>query len=262
MILQSGRRFTENAVQLAQEIAHRAAILIDHARLYEIARRAIRTRDDVLAIVAHDLRNPLNTIDLSVELLRNLVLEGDRAWNHVDVIRRSSMRMNELIEGLRDAAMIETGQFTIVPTVQQAGSLVEEAMAVLRPQAEQRSLRLEIDVCPQCRPIWCDRRHSLQVLANVIGNAIELTPEGGVIRIGAQSVDHAIRFSIGDTGPGIAASQLPKIFDRGWHDRRGGTGLGLYIAKGIVEAHGGRIWVESELGNGATFFFTLALAAA
>jgi signal transduction histidine kinase len=156
--------------------------------------------------------------------------------------------------------MIETGQFTVEPKAEDVPALLSEAASLLEPQAAARGLQLKVDVSDDIPTIQCDRGRVLQVIGNLVGNAIKFTQSGGEIRIAVRPVDDAIQVSVSDTGAGIPENQIPHIFERYWKGKTKGiqgTGLGLYIVKAIVKAHGGRIWVESAVAEGTTFFFTL-----
>jgi signal transduction histidine kinase/CheY-like chemotaxis protein len=261
------RRYRATDLSLARKMADQSALAIENAQLYQVARYAIQDRDDVMAIVSHDLTNPLNAIRLSVELLLRALPPGERGKErkHLEVINRSSARLEQLIKSLRDASMIETGQFTVEPKPEDVPSLVTEATAMLEPQAERQGLKVDVELADDLPTIPCDRMRVLQVLGNLVGNAIKFTESGGRIRIAVRSSEEAVCFSVSDTGAGIPDHQMPHIFERYWKgkERRKnvqGTGLGLYIAKAIVESHGGTIWAESKVGEGTSFFFTLPFA--
>jgi signal transduction histidine kinase len=182
----------------------------------------------------------------------------------VEAIARSAVRMDWLINSLLDATMIETGHFTVEAKSEEVAALVDEAAKILAPQIEGRSLQLKVQLGVQLSSVQCDRERVLQVIANLVGNAIKFTKVGGEICIAARLVEDAVCFSVADTGCGIPDSELTHVFDHYWTRHQGireGTGLGLFIAKGIAEAHGGTIWVESKVGVGSTFFFTLPSAA-
>jgi signal transduction histidine kinase len=170
--------------------------------------------------------------------------------------------MNRLIQDLLDVSSIEAGQFSIDKRPQPVNSLVVDAVEAVQVQAAARSLHLETRL-PQASPrVDCDADRVSQVLANLLGNAIKFTEPGGTILVRVEPRASDVLFSVADTGPGIPVPHLPYVFDRFWRTpdpARKGTGLGLSIAKGIVEAHGGRIWVESQVGQGSVFFFTLPL---
>lgn len=251
-------------VQLAEELSRRAALSIENARLYRTARRATQVRDDVLGIVAHDLRNPLNSILLQAQLLRSLSIEPQgRAHNVTEAIERAAKRMNRLIQDLLDVTRMEAGRLSVEQTRIPAQQIVADTIEAQRPLATSASLDLRLDVAPDLPEIWADRDRLLQVFENLIGNALKFTKPGGSIAVGAAPRDSEVLFWVTDTGSGIAAEDLPYLFDRFWQAKRAerrGAGLGLPIVKGIIEAHCGRIWVESTLGQGSTFFFTIPTA--
>jgi signal transduction histidine kinase len=168
--------------------------------------------------------------------------------------------MNRLIQDLLDVALMEAGQLTIERSRLSASWLITEAVDMQRPLVSSSSLELRVDVDPDVPEVWGDRDRLLQVFENLIGNAIKFTKAGGRITVGATSRDREVVFWVADTGSGIASENLPRVFDRFWQATRAGrhgAGLGLPITKGIVGAHGGRIWVESTEGSGSTFFFTI-----
>jgi PAS domain S-box-containing protein len=257
---ESKRRYQPMDLMVAEDLAHRAALCIDNAQLYEKTRRAVQARDEVLGVVSHDLRNPLSTIVSAATLLLNADeerREGARKW--LDVIRRSAVRMNGMIGDLLDVSSIEAGRFSVARAPHDIAALLEEAREDLDPLARAKQIRLECRAADAGPVIWLDANQILRVLSNLVGNAIKFTPEGGSITVCAEAVGEAIHVSVADTGPGIPAEQIPRVFDRFWQaaegDRRG-AGLGLAIARGIVEAHGGRIWVEST-SAGSVFHFNI-----
>ena len=262
---ESGRRYSPADLRLAQDLAHRAATAVDNARLYAEAQRAIAGRDQVLAMVSHDLRNPLANIILRTSMLKEpREARSEELHASIERIRHSAEQMNRMIEDLLDVSSIEAGQLSIKRSPQAVGSLLSDAIEGVKVLATTKSLRLESDFPAGDRfAVDGDRDRVLQVLTNLIGNAIKFTSEGGRIIVRVEPQGREIQFSVIDTGPGIAPADLTHIFDRFWRAQkttRTGTGLGLSIAKGIVETHGGRIWAESQLGSGSTFIFTLPLA--
>ena len=233
----------------------------------EALRRAIAERDDVLGIVAHDLRNPLSTIMMQAALLERPEPEPDRRDPTARlVITRSARRMNSLIQDLLDIAVVEAGQLKVARERLPAPELAREAVETQSSLASRSGLELHLDVGRGVGDVWGDRNRLLQVFDNLIGNAIKFTPEGGRITVSVALDHEELVFSVADTGRGIAPESVPHVFDRFWQAatraRRLGAGLGLPITKGIVEAHGGRIWVESTLERGSTFFFTIPVAPA
>ncbi|HSK02808.1 MAG TPA: ATP-binding protein [Kofleriaceae bacterium] len=260
----SSRTYTPADVRFAEQIAQRAALAIENARLYDEARRAIKSRDDVLGVVAHDLRNPLGSILLQAEMLRSSGGEpGSRPHERAEGIARSARRMNRLIQDLLDVTRMEAGSLSIDRARIAAGEVLGECAEAQRPLAVAASLELRLEVAPDLPDVWADRDRLQQVFENLIGNAIKFTGPGGAITVGAAPRDGEVLCRVADTGAGISAEDLPHVFDRFWQAQRPGrhgAGLGLAIAKGIVEAHGGRIWVESTPGRGSSFFFTMPTA--
>jgi PAS domain S-box-containing protein len=260
----SGRTYDEADLSLAADVARRAAIVVEHARLFHEAQQATRARDDILAVVAHDLRNPLNTVTMAVSLmLENTPVERVQERRQVEIVRRAADRMNRMIQDLLDVKRIEGGRLSMDLRSEDAGSLVSDTIEMLRPLAVGSSIVLEGAVTGGLPPVLADAARIQQVLSNLVGNAVKFTPRAGRVTVIAEPLGAEVRFGVVDTGPGIPPEQLPHIFGRFWQakpsDRRG-IGLGLAIAKGIVEAHRGRIWVESRVGSGSTFYFTLPCA--
>ena len=258
----SGRRYDEDDFAMAQELARRAALAVDNARLFKEAQDATRARDEMLGIVAHDLRNPLNTIIMASDLVMELPAELPVAKSRksVEMIRRAADRMNRLIQDLLDVKRIEGGRLTVEPRPESITSVVCEAVEMLRPLAAGASLTLKTDFAAGLPSALIDPPRIHQVLSNLVGNSIKFTPPGGSITVKVEPHGSCLRVSVVDTGPGIAPEQLPHLFGRYWQGSRGdrrGIGLGLAISKGIVDAHKGRIWVESTVGEGTRFHFTV-----
>jgi signal transduction histidine kinase len=257
---ESGRRYAASDLALAEEIGRRAAVAIDNAQLYERAQSAIGSRDALLAVVSHDLKNPLTTILLKTDQMLKQSRPGDeQTHKSLEAITRSAQRMTRIIGDLLDMASIEARHLALDMGAQPIAPLVDEALEMFQAMATQRSLLMEREL-RDAGEVVCDRGRILQVFANLIGNAIKFTRDGGSITVRTEFRDGEHWFSVTDTGPGIAPEHLPHIFDRFWQVQltaRQGTGLGLWIAKGIVEAHGGRLWAESQVGVGSAFFFTI-----
>jgi signal transduction histidine kinase len=255
------RGYTPADLRLAEELGWRVALAVDNALLFQQAQQATRARDEVLGIVAHDLRNPLNAI----KLLAHDLLEQhpptraeQEEGSSVELILRSADRMNRLIQDLLEVGRIESGTLTVELSPVAVGPLVQEALEQVKPLATDH--RLSLHLPERLPPLRGDMGRLQQVFLNLLSNALKFTPRGGEISIGAEAQASTVRFWVTDTGPGIPQEHLPHIFDRYWQadrqDRRG-AGLGLAICKGFVEAHGGRIWAESQAGKGSTFFFTV-----
>ncbi len=231
----------------------------------EQAETATRLREDILAVLAHDLRDPLAAITLSAGSLRTMapsLMAG--AVKPLDTILRSAQHMNHLISDLLDVAALENRAVSIRPTSHPVRALISEALDMLTPLAANKSIRLCSDAVPADLEVMADRGRAVQVLSNLVGNAIKFTDEGGRVTIQVYADGEWLFFSVADTGKGIPDDQVPFLFSRYWQANRAdrlGVGLGLSIAKGIVEAHGGNIRAESRIGKGATFTFTLPRAA-
>jgi signal transduction histidine kinase len=262
-----GAEFDEADEAILTQLAQLAAVALENARLFRAAQDATRTRDDLVAIVSHDLRNPVHTIHMAASFLLDIAPPDDRrvqARRQLEVIQRSATRANRLIQDLLDVARIQAGGLAVDPVPVDVRSLLNEAVESATPLASAAQLSVVCDAPESLGPISSDRERVLQVFANLIGNAIKFTPKGGQIKILASSENGEVRFTVADTGPGIPPEHLDHVFDRYWQakstKKKLGAGLGLSIAKGIVEAHGGRIWVESPPNSGAEFNFTLPVA--
>jgi two-component system, chemotaxis family, sensor kinase Cph1 len=248
----------------------RYAIELDLGRQVLREQSAVAARDDLVAVVSHDLKNPLAAIQVHTGLILRTVKSEDggpwqRVQNSVERIQHSAERMNTLIQDLLDLAKIEAGRFVVTPRPETAEGIIEECLEILGPLAGQKKLRLTHRISAPNLLVSADRERIFHVLSNIVGNAIKFTPEQGNIDLSVDAEGDQVRFAIRDTGPGIPQEQLSHLFDRFWQAKKQakkGTGLGLYIVKGIIEAHGGRVWVESQEGRGSTFYFTLPVAKA
>jgi signal transduction histidine kinase len=251
-------------VHLAEALAERAALSLESARLYRDAQQAITLREEVLAIVSHDLKNPLTTIAMVGQMLTR-TLPDDRAKlaELANRIERSAGIMQKLISDLLDLSKIQGGALSIDAHPEKFREVSAPVIDVLSAQANAKGVRFEISIPSDLPDVLCDRSRVGQVLSNLLGNAIKFTPAGGLVRLSVHEGDDDVEVSVSDTGPGIKPDELPKLFEPFWQGaeaRTLGAGLGLTIAHGIVVAHGGRIWAESELGAGSTFRFTLPTA--
>lgn len=229
------------------------------AKSVEAANQASRARDDVLAVVSHDLRGPLHAISLACEALREEIT-GD-ATRYLGAIERASSRAERLIADLLEASAIENGALTLTRGAVDATSIVKQAAADHELLAKETGGRITAHVPEEQTIVSADRDRVLQVLSNLIGNALKHA-RGAPIDISVARDAREAIIAVRDGGPGISDAELPHVFDRYWHGRtkKGGAGLGLAIAKGIIEAHGGRVDVASKHGEGAEFRFTLPLA--
>ena len=250
---------------LVQAFADRAATALDNAKLYEASRRAIRIRDQVLGIVSHDLRNPLSAIGMCATALEDgMTLTAGEHRRLVGTIRDSVTWSQRLIADLLDIASIEAGKLSVVPKPIDPIVVISRALDLYERGPGGRVVRLADDT-PEILPwINADEQRILQVLANLVANALKFTPPHGCVTLGVAPSDDGVVFRVSDNGPGIAPEDLEHIFDWFWrasHDRaERGTGLGLAIAAGIIDAHGGCLTAESVVGHGATFSFTIPLA--
>ncbi len=259
-----GKPYTKDDVPLFEELVHHASLAIDNARLYLESQQLVSAREEVLAIVSHDLRNPLNAVTLAASLLKTSdgIPADDR--EQIDTIGVSAKRMSRLIADLLDVTRLDGGKrLPIDPETVEVSSLFAETYELFRAQAAAGSVTLQPRLADGVPAVYADRHRVLQVMSNLVGNSLKFTPKGGVVSLSAEPREQDVMFTVADTGPGIPARHLNDIFSPYWQAKRTerlGAGLGLPIAKGIVEAHGGRIWVESEQGKGTKFFFTLPIA--
>lgn len=261
----SPKRYNSTDLDMAQLVADRAALAVDNARLYHEAQVAIHLREDVLAIVSHDLKNPLSIIKGFNENLEDLLQReavNQRTLVSTRAITRSVGQMERLINDLLDFAKIQSGNLSIRQTLNRVNDLVWDGIESIKSIADQKEIKILTEIQPNLVKINCDRGRVLQVLSNLIGNAIKFSPRNTQLQIRVFQQNAETYFSITDQGKGIPAENIPYVFDRYWQAKETeqlGTGLGLSIAKAIVEGHQGRIWVESHLGQGSTFFFTLPI---
>ena len=225
------------------------------------ANAAKTSREQVLAVVAHDLRAPLTTIMVTSSALGQTPSDAEQVRRRLRIIDRAALRMEGLIRDLLDAAAFEHGDLRLTVKEEKVAAMVQEAIDLHAPQAEEARVTVEARVPPADIVIPCDRRRILQVLGNLLGNAIKFTPEGGRATVSVEEREGVVSFAVDDTGSGIAPAHLSRVFDRYWNADPRGIGLGLYIARSIVRAHGGEISVRSTLGAGSSFVFTVPRAA-
>ena len=249
---------------LVEDLARRASLAVDNALLYGEAQRATQARDDVLAIVSHDLRNPLNTIHMSTSFLLDVLETPDATpppiIPQLQLIRRATARGNALIQDLLDIARIESGTLAVEAVRTSATALLADAVADLEPLVTSKGLRFESEWVGPDAELPADRGRIAQVFSNLVGNAIKFTPRGGLVRVTGKRHGEYVLFVVSDSGAGIAPDHVPHLFNRFWKATkasRSGAGLGLSIVKGIVESHGGAVSVESVPGTATTFCFSL-----
>lgn len=252
-----GDRFAANDLR-------RSALENDLARQVRREQAAVQARDDLVAVVSHDLRNPMTVISMLCGMMQKAFSsEGAhtsrRISTAIDTMQQATARMNTLLEDLLDTSKIDAGRYSITPQALEVGHIFEEAQALLSPLAHDKDISISFLADPDLR-IHADPERLFQVLSNLVGNAIKFTPRMGTVGVHAKSVGDEIVFIVRDSGEGIPKEHLPHVFDRYWTMKEGnptGTGLGLYITQGIVEAHGGQIVAESEPGQGSEFRFTV-----
>jgi signal transduction histidine kinase len=248
----------------AQRSAQEARALAERGvAVAEVARQA---REEILAMLVHDLRSPLGAIDMSAKLIeRNAGGDAAELQRRAAVVHRMVNHMSQMLQDLRETAELDAGRLTVEPTAVSPVEIVSDCLEVWNLEAGARKVALEHHVPGDMPRVMADRGRARQALSNLTGNALKFTPKDGRVVVGVARSGDFVRFTVRDTGRGIAASDLPRLFDRYWRGSRetgGGTGLGLYIAKVIVEAHGGTIQVDSTEGKGSTFSFTLPIVRA
>ncbi|HYC94004.1 MAG TPA: PAS domain S-box protein [Thermoanaerobaculia bacterium] len=261
----SGRHFRDTDIVRARTLGDLASLALRRVRLMEQEREAkekaeaaVRVRDETLGIVSHDLRNPLTTVALSADLLSGAPPEEQPEL--IETIRTSARQMQRLIQDLLDVARVEAGGLAVAPSPVEPEPLVREVVTAHEPIAELKRQRLVCDIRGPLPKICADRDRLVQVLGNLLGNAVKFTPERGAIHVEVRHRDAEVFFSVRDSGPGIPEADLKNVFTPYWQAKKTahmGAGLGLAIVRGIVEAHGGKVWAENAPGGGAMFTFTV-----
>ena len=269
-VRKNGQEFPAEAaiakVHMGDSVVYSVALrdITESVELQKKLQQAVAARDETVAMVAHDLRNPLSAI----KMLAAATGDGDDAAGTVHerlaMIRSAATQMDGLIRDLLDVARAEAGQLHVDAKPTPLGEVMESALSTLRPLLDEARVELRVSDLPRAA-VLADNARIGQVISNLIGNALKFTSSGGRVTISATVTDSVMQVSVTDTGSGITADLLPHVFDRFRQSntpaiRSRGAGLGLPIARGIITAHGGRMWVESEVGKGSTFSFTLPLA--
>lgn len=261
---ESGQRYDKLDADLFRQMGKLAGLALTSAEVLEQAEYARQEREEVLALVSHDLKNPLNILSFAATILLQPDIPEDRRTRQLPIIERSVKQMTALINNLVDAARIDAGRFSVEPRPQDPVALAREALSLIRPMAQEAGVGLDDRLPEELPPIAADRERLLRVFSNLLANGITHTPRGGSVEVAGWADSRVLWFRVSDSGEGIEAEALPRIFDRFWQARRrgqAGAGLGLAIVHGIVTAHGGRIEVSSEPGQGTTFRFCIPLAA-
>jgi PAS domain S-box-containing protein len=257
---ESGRSYGTQELGLALELACRAALALEHARLYEQATRALQARDEVLGVVAHDLRNPLGAVMMLADSFVDPDLDREMRVRLARTLQTAAAQMDQLIQDLLDVTRVDAGRLSLARRPLAVETLLAEVRDLNAPSAERKDIRLETHTVGSPQSVFADPERVRRVLANLLENALKFTSAGGSVTLLAEARGDEVMLGVRDTGIGIAPDQMSHLFDRFWkadRKRGSGIGLGLSIAKGFVEAHGGRIWAESEPGAGSTFWFTL-----
>ena len=257
---------SESDLALAHALAAPAALAIDNTLLYRSAQRALAARDEVLAVVSHDLRTPASAITMCARtLLEHPPADADERRALYATVLESANWMHRLMQDLLDAASIDAGRLAIHLEPHGVAPMLTAAIETFAARAREAAVSLNVEIAGELPEVLADHGRVLQALGNLISNALRFTAAGGAVTITASPHAEGVVISVRDTGTGIGSEHLPHIFDRFWQVSRAGvargTGLGLAIAKGIVQAHHGRIWVASEVGQGSTFSFVLPVAA-
>jgi signal transduction histidine kinase len=258
--------FTEEDQDLLESFASQAALALANAELYETARELERMKSEFVAVVSHEVRTPLTAMQGSIELVLDdrYFQMPDKMRELLTICQTNVEKLRTLINEILDFSKLEANRLSLNFLPLDIVDIAREVVTTMESIAEPKSIRLRLDAAPDLPVIQADRMRVGQVLTNLLGNALKFTMDGGkvdVILDGNQ--DGGILCVVADSGPGIASQHLGKLFqkfqqiDSSMTRKQGGTGLGLVISKGLVEGHGGRIWVESEVGVGSRFCFTL-----
>lgn len=250
--------YLDLSVDLGFALAMSAVIAKLRTSVLELDRMA-DLREQMLAVVAHDLRNPLSSVRLSVAMLRRLgtkELQPERLTKFADQIESAAGRMDRLIADLLDSEKIRGGKFVVQPAWENAEDILQDAVRSVRRPAETGEVRIRVAPVPGDTRIYADAAQLLRVIANILGNAVKFSPRGGLVEVRFEREPERFRFAVTDEGPGIRPEIRARLFERSWQateTAHHGTGLGLFISAAIVKAHGGTIAVESEPGKGSRF---------
>jgi signal transduction histidine kinase/ActR/RegA family two-component response regulator len=263
---ESGREFGEDDLRFAEDIATRAALAIEHARAYDQLQTANRLKDEFLATLSHELRTPLNAVLGYARLLRAGAISSARLDDSLVVIERNALALTQIVEDVLDVSRIISGKTRLNVQAVDLPDVLREAIATMQPAADAKGVHIQLIADPEAGPILGDPDRLQQVVWNLISNAVKFTPRGGRVQVQLQRAASHVEIVVSDTGIGIPGEFLPHIFERfrqvdtGTARRHGGLGLGLAIARHIVEMHGGTIRAFSEgEGKGATFKIELPL---
>ncbi len=256
--------FDGDDLGFAEDLARLTALALDNARLHDTIRASLRARDEMVGVVSHDLRNPVAAVKmLSRTLLRAPENDRTQARESIELISQAAEQMDALIRDLLDVNRLDAGKLVISPVSVDPSALLTDSLQTLRPLVDEKGIGLDLQIETILPKVMADPERIQQTLSNLVGNAMKFSPTGSKIVVIARSDRDRVIISVVDKGKGIAPDHLPRVFDRYWQSSRTdrqGAGLGLAISKGIIEAHGGRIWIESKPSEGTTASFSLPFA--
>jgi PAS domain S-box-containing protein len=256
--------FSVNDIIFLQAIGTRMALSVENTNLFKKAQHAVKVREEILAIVTHDLKSPLSSIQLITQMLANTKAEDrEKIVTLIGLIQDSTDQMERLITDLMDFSKIQEGNLFINKQMENPNDLIKLIANLIDLKTKEKALQFTTDVSLELSSFAYDKYRILQALYNLVGNAIKFTERNGKILISVKKSVGGVTFSVTDNGKGIARENLTNVFDRYWQGQSTSAfsaGLGLAITKGIIEAHGGKIWLESQLGVGSTFHFELPLS--
>lgn len=249
-----------------RDVTEQRRVSAHNEQLLAKTEAAVRARDEVLALVSHDLRNPVNAVKMLAGAIVRTHHDDNSVpvavFEHATVMLQAANQMDALIQDLLDVTRLESGRINLGLQHVSLAEIAEEVVDTLRPMADEIHVVLEIDIHKSLPQLNVDPDRIQQLFSNLVGNAIKFSKPNGVVRITAFLLDHHVTVQVVDAGIGISADDLPFAFDRFWQSKRtnrSGAGLGLAIARGIVQAHGGDIRIESKFGSGTTVEFTLPI---
>ena len=260
--------FTADDENFMALFASQSAIAIRNSQLFEHTKSLDRLKSEFVAVVSHEIRTPLTSVKGSIELLSDdrYFKNSDQQQKLLTIALANAERLLVLINDILDFSKLESASLPMSIERQRLEPVVHQAAHNLRTMLEEKRIHLEVGLSPEMPDLMLDANRIAQVLTNLLSNAIKFSPAGARIDVSAELRDGGVRVGVRDHGEGIAAENLPKLFrkfsqvDSSATRKAGGTGLGLVISRGIIEQHGGRIWVESTVGEGSTFYFTLPAA--
>ncbi|MFM8559010.1 MAG: ATP-binding protein, partial [bacterium] len=268
VVIDRSEGFTEDHVEFLRMFAAQAAVQVRNSQLFEHTKVLDRLKSDFVAVVSHEIRTPLTSVKGALELLSDnrYFKNTDQQGKLLAIAHANAERLLLLINDILDFSKLESATLSLAMERQRLEPVLEQATMNLRTLLEERRIRLDLEIADELPEAMLDAHRIAQVVTNLLSNAIKFSPVGGEVRIAVAASDETLRVSVTDKGEGIAPENQAKLFqkfqqlDSGSTRKAGGTGLGLVISKAIVEQHGGRIGVESRLGEGSTFGFTLPVA--